>query len=64
MSMKLFRKLRQNETGATAVEYSLIAALVTIAIVAALASLGTEITNTFTGVESDLSQASTSTSGG
>ncbi|RMF11598.1 MAG: Flp family type IVb pilin [Alphaproteobacteria bacterium] len=60
MSIKLIKKLRKNEAGATAVEYGLIAALVTIAIVATLTSLGTEITNTFSGIGDDLSQASTS----
>ena len=37
----------KNEKGATAIEYGLIAALVSILIVGALQALGPELTNTF-----------------
>lgn len=53
-SMKLFAKFFKNEDGATAIEYGLIAALVSIAAVTALTSLGTSLSSTFTTVASSL----------
>jgi pilus assembly protein Flp/PilA len=50
---KLVAFLR-NESGATAIEYGLIAAGVSIAIVAAVQLLGTSVENTFTSVSSAL----------
>ena len=50
---KLLAFLR-NECGATAIEYGLIAAGVSIAIVAAVQLLGTSVDNTFTSVNSAL----------
>ncbi len=52
--MKLFAKFFKNEDGATAIEYGLIAALVSIAAVTALTSLGTSLSSTFTTVASSL----------
>ena len=52
--MKLIRKFFKNEDGATAIEYGLIAALVSIAAVTALTSLGTSLSSTFTTVASSL----------
>jgi pilus assembly protein Flp/PilA len=45
--MKLFRKLLKNEKGATAIEYGLIAALIAVAAVAAMGTLGNTVGNTF-----------------
>jgi pilus assembly protein Flp/PilA len=50
---KLVAFLR-NESGATAIEYGLIAAGVSIAIVAAVQLLGTNVENTFSSVSSAL----------
>lgn len=45
--MKFLAKLRRNEEGATAIEYGLIAALIAVAAITALGTLGTELTQTF-----------------
>jgi pilus assembly protein Flp/PilA len=45
--MKLFSKLMKNEKGATAIEYGLIAALISVALVATAGALGGQIGDTF-----------------
>ena len=45
--MKFINKLRSNEEGATAIEYGLIAALIAVAMITALQSVGTEVGTTF-----------------
>lgn len=45
--MKLFRDLLANNEGATAIEYGLIAALVAVAAIGAMTSLGGSLGNTF-----------------
>ena len=52
--MKMFRKLMKNEKGATAIEYGLIAALISVALVTAAGALGTTLDSTFSGVDSDM----------
>ena len=47
-------KLWNNEDGATAIEYGLIAALIAVAAIAAMGLVGTSLTNTFTNVASKL----------
>ena len=47
-------RLGQDEGGATAIEYALIAALVSVAIIGTLSTLGTEIGNTFQAVIDEL----------
>jgi pilus assembly protein Flp/PilA len=44
-------RLGRDESGATAVEYGLIAALAVIAVIAALTAAGNGLTNLFGGVE-------------
>lgn len=51
---KLFASFAKDESGATAIEYGLIAALVAVAIITALQSLGTKLTGTFTNVADKL----------
>ena len=48
----------QDESGATAIEYGLIAALVAVVIIAALIALGTALSSTFKSVNDQLSTAS------
>ena len=48
----------QDESGATAIEYGLIAALVAVVIIAALIALGTALSTTFQTVNTQLSSAS------
>ncbi len=43
----LFARFAKDESGATAIEYGLIAALISIALIAAATSLGQNISNTF-----------------
>jgi pilus assembly protein Flp/PilA len=53
----LMRKLIQDESGATAIEYGLIAALIAVAAITAMASLGNELSGTFSTVDSTLETA-------
>lgn len=55
--MAKFLKLFKNEEGATAIEYGLIAALIAVACIAALQSVGTQLKSTFSHVASSLSSA-------
>jgi pilus assembly protein Flp/PilA len=55
--MKLFRDLFANEDGATAIEYGLIAALIAVAAITAMGSLGNSLSNTFTLVSNDMNNA-------
>lgn len=55
--MKFIKKLRQNEEGATAIEYGLIAALIAVAAMTAMGALGDELTETFETVSSTMSAA-------
>jgi pilus assembly protein Flp/PilA len=45
--MKILRKLFKNDKGATAIEYGLIAALIAVAAVAAMGTLGNAVGNSF-----------------
>jgi pilus assembly protein Flp/PilA len=45
--MTLIKKFVKNEKAATAIEYGLIAALIAVAAIAAMRSLGTTVSNTF-----------------
>jgi pilus assembly protein Flp/PilA len=48
--MQLIRKFLSDDTGATAIEYGLIAAGIALAIIAAVNTLGTTISNEFTSI--------------
>ena len=52
--MKMIKKLFKNEEGATAIEYGLIAALIAVAAIAAMSSLGDNLSNTFNDVNTSL----------
>jgi pilus assembly protein Flp/PilA len=54
---KFFKKLIKNEEGATAIEYGLIAALIAVAAIAALQSVGGQLQTTFNSVADNLSTA-------
>lgn len=53
----LINKFINDEEGATAIEYGLIAALIAVAIITAVRAVGTELTNTFSEVTSGLTSA-------
>ena len=55
--MKFFRKLRRDEEGATAIEYGLIAALIAVAAITAMQSLGGQLSTTFQTVSDSMSGA-------
>ncbi len=48
--MQLIRKFLSEDSGATAIEYGLIAAGIALAIIAAVNTLGTTISNEFTSI--------------
>ena len=52
--MKLVRKMFKNEEGATAIEYGLIAALIAVAAIVAMGSLGNTLGDTFNDVEAKM----------
>ncbi len=51
---KIFARFLQNQSGATAIEYGLIAAGISIAIITVVASLGSALNTTFTSVQTAL----------
>ena len=52
--MLRIRKLIKNSKGATAIEYGLIAALIAVAAIAAMQSIGTKLGSTFNNVSNEL----------
>lgn len=52
--MANFLKMMKNEDGATAIEYGLIAALIAVAAISALTSVGTNLNAKFTEVSEEL----------
>ena len=51
------RKFFQNESGATAIEYGLIAALIAVAIIGAVSALGDNAATTFNTVADEMAGA-------
>ncbi|MCJ8190444.1 Flp family type IVb pilin [Sphingomicrobium aestuariivivum] len=47
-------KMLKNDKGATAIEYGLIAALIAVAAIAAMSSIGTQLGSTFNNVANKL----------
>jgi pilus assembly protein Flp/PilA len=54
---KLFARFVKDESGATAIEYGLIAALIAVAIIGAARALGTQIAATFGDVSGAMATA-------
>lgn len=52
--MKLVKKFLKNEEGATAIEYGLIAALISVAIIGGTTAIGGGVNNTFMNVKGKL----------
>ncbi len=52
--MKFINKLLRDEAGATAIEYGLIAALIAVALITALGTLGNNLAGTFSSVATEL----------
>jgi pilus assembly protein Flp/PilA len=53
-SMKLAMRFLRNESGATAIEYGLIAALISVAIIGGATALGEGVNNTFSNISGKL----------
>jgi len=54
MTMRNLYRLIRDSRGATAIEYGLIAALIAVAAIAALQSVGTKLSSTFNNVSNEL----------
>lgn len=54
---KFIARFVQDESGATAIEYGLIAALIAVAIIGSARLLGAELVTTFTRITTDLATA-------
>jgi len=52
--LSIFRRLVKNDKGATAIEYTLIAALIAVAAITAMTTVGNKISNTLTNVSNSL----------
>jgi len=52
--MTFFKSMLRDEAGATAIEYGLIAALIAVAAITAMQSLGNELSTTFNKVNTEL----------
>lgn len=52
--VNLTRGFRRNTRAVTAIEYALIAALIAVVIIGAVTALGTNVSNTFNSVSSEL----------
>jgi pilus assembly protein Flp/PilA len=52
--LTIFSKLMRDESGATAIEYGLIAALISVVIITAITSVGTNLSATFKSVAAAL----------
>lgn len=51
---KLITRFKDDESGATAIEYGLIAALIAVAVIAAVQAVGTAVSTTFSEIESGI----------
>ncbi|HEY0031802.1 MAG TPA: Flp family type IVb pilin [Devosia sp.] len=59
--MNLFARFAKDESGATAIEYGLIAALIAVGIIAAATLLGNNLANLFNGIAGKLQAQVTKT---
>ncbi len=57
MRINIMKKIRKDESGATAIEYGLIAALVSVAAIGALTAMGGSLQTMFTTVSNALTTA-------
>jgi pilus assembly protein Flp/PilA len=52
--MNLIKRFAKDESGATAIEYGMIAALIAVAIIAVLQAIGTKLNTAFTSISTHL----------
>lgn len=55
--LKIIRKFKKDQSGVTAIEYGLIAALIAVVIIGAVTAVGSNLSSVFAVVSSDLSSA-------
>ncbi len=55
---KLIRKFRRDDSGVTAIEYGLIAALIAVVLITALTLIGTQLSTKFNAIGTAISSAS------
>ncbi|MCZ7863347.1 Flp family type IVb pilin [Agrobacterium salinitolerans] len=60
---KIFARFLKDESGATAIEYGLIAALISVAIISGATTLGGELKKTFTFIGKSFTDSKASTGG-
>jgi pilus assembly protein Flp/PilA len=58
--MKIIAKFAKDESGATAIEYGLIAALIAVGIIVAASTLGGTLSNLFNRISSNMTTTTTS----
>ena len=56
--MEIFTRFLNDDNGATAIEYSLIASVMALALIAAMPVLGTVISNTFASIGASIASGS------
>ncbi|MCC2613285.1 Flp family type IVb pilin [Neorhizobium petrolearium] len=54
---KIFARFLKDESGATAIEYGLIAALISVALIAGATSLGDQLDTTFNAIKDEMKTA-------
>lgn len=54
---KIFARLMKDESGATAIEYGLIAALISVALITGATALGDSLNNVFDGLSTKMEDA-------
>jgi len=62
--LKLLSRFHKNESGATAIEYGLLAALIGVAIIAGASSLGTTLNGKFTAIGTRIGSGATTSATG
>ena len=60
---KIFARLMKDESGATAIEYGLIAALISVALITGATTLGGTLNNTFRSISNKMTNAQTQSTG-
>jgi pilus assembly protein Flp/PilA len=56
---KLFTRFLKDESGATAIEYGLIAALISVALITGATAIGNSLNTTFRGISAKMDNAAT-----
>jgi len=57
--MNMFKRFLKDESGATAIEYGLIAALIAVAIITVVGTIGTNLSTTFQTIGTEIGANST-----